>query len=1074
MSRYLGPKIDLENLKKSVALVPVPKSKTALQASDGYVPVKLLAQAMTKQNNASQMQRRRFGRAISLDVIETALANASRGCMRMITDLARETIDTDPHLASVLAKRFGSVSCIPFELHPAQGIDLDKEKAMFYATVVREQINNLRNFSDTISRSAWALFDGRMAQELKWTNIDGPTHKKFGKVTMGVQGIDWIHPRRLSFGPHRELRITDDSQTVGGNFPAIGLSLDEDDLKENGLWRKFMQWTPQLFGEYAEREGLAPRCMYWSFFKRYSARDRMILLELFGKPWRILNVPEDSTASEEDLEAADEVIDALGSSFSARLPKGTNLDVQQPGRTAGQVHQEVIEESDKQISKLVLGQTGTTDAVPAGINNPQARVMQDEQQMILQHDAKGINEVFNYYLCDAIIEVNFGVEELKYSPKFVLRSDLPVDRNAEMTRLSSALEVGLSIVLDDAYKLAGFRKPEENEAILKKDQPPTPPLSPVPPPPRPVIIYPEGESPAVGEQQPIAETADTGPGAFDGDRGQVGSADVSKYITVNEARASQNLPPLSLPDGSPDPDGDLTMMEFEEKRSGKKKEVPAPSPSPAPAEPEEEQPEDTEEPEEDEDAEGEEEMEEEEESEEEEEEEVGLSKITAPNIGIKPKGKPGEWEIQSLIFNKDNFTEDEAKSWISDHDDYKNHGVDETESSYRFRQCDPQWFSEMRIIKITDGVSAVYGKISSKKSAATPVSDETQFVQTLAAAFHSDEIVCKLVADRAQLVFEPKIDVTAIKDHKQPSTALGSPEDVIEKGVRQLSNATKNWAKEYESAVRGLANPIEIYRALNRVYDNLELQEYGRTLERQLVHSAMLGVLDDAYEIGQLDEKLNKTEMSIHLAKPYSQQAFDAAIKIFKNKNVVTKASFNEMSAAAKIKAFTAAGINSTRMLQVIHDELAKQVASGADLTRFAKFMEERLKSAGMIASIDPSSHVLTASHIETVFRTNVLGAYNAGRQKHMTQPEVLKARPIWEFRAVQEPTRTRATHLAVHGKKLFANDPFWKTAYPPYGFNCRCRVVSKPASEFNQVIPGTMITGLPDPGFTSGTPNLL
>ena len=70
-------------------------------------------------------------------------------------------------------------------------------------------------------------------------------------------------------------------------------------------------------------------------------------------------------------------------------------------------------------------------------------------------------------------------------------------------------------------------------------------------------------------------------------------------------------------------------------------------------------------------------------------------------------------EIQSLIFNKDDFkTGAAATKWALDHE-FKADKVDETESSYRLRQRDPDDFvsTSFRTIEIDDGVSAVIGRL---------------------------------------------------------------------------------------------------------------------------------------------------------------------------------------------------------------------------------------------------------------------------------------------------------------------------------------------------------------------------
>jgi hypothetical protein len=88
--------------------------------------------------------------------------------------------------------------------------------------------------------------------------------------------------------------------------------------------------------------------------------------------------------------------------------------------------------------------------------------------------------------------------------------------------------------------------------------------------------------------------------------------------------------------------------------------------------------------------------------------------------GGKPDKEPGKWSIQSVIFDKDKFSLEHAKTWVKDHDGYEDHGHDEKDKTYRFRQFDPGAFDSdsFRTISITDGVSAVYGKVAAKDAEA--------------------------------------------------------------------------------------------------------------------------------------------------------------------------------------------------------------------------------------------------------------------------------------------------------------------------------------------------------------------
>jgi len=65
--------------------------------------------------------------------------------------------------------------------------------------------------------------------------------------------------------------------------------------------------------------------------------------------------------------------------------------------------------------------------------------------------------------------------------------------------------------------------------------------------------------------------------------------------------------------------------------------------------------------------------------------------------------------VQSIIFDKDKFSETEARAWLK-RNGFSQPKVDETENSLRFRQTDPGRYRTMRTITMTEGVKAVVGK----------------------------------------------------------------------------------------------------------------------------------------------------------------------------------------------------------------------------------------------------------------------------------------------------------------------------------------------------------------------------
>jgi len=74
------------------------------------------------------------------------------------------------------------------------------------------------------------------------------------------------------------------------------------------------------------------------------------------------------------------------------------------------------------------------------------------------------------------------------------------------------------------------------------------------------------------------------------------------------------------------------------------------------------------------------------------------------------------------------------------------------------------------------------------------------------------------------------------------------------------------------------------------------------------------------------------------------------------------------------------------------------------------------------------------------IYQTNLRTAYQAGRYKQMTDPEVLAARPLWQY-FHGGSMNPRPDHLSWDGKILRHDDPWWDTHYPPNGWGCTCTV---------------------------------
>lgn len=298
----------------------------------------------------------------------------------------------------------------------------------------------------------------------------------------------------------------------------------------------------------------------------------------------------------------------------------------------------------------------------------------------------------------------------------------------------------------------------------------------------------------------------------------------------------------------------------------------------------------------------------------------------------------------------------------------------------------------------------------------------------------------------------------------QPSSANGSPEILVEKGVRDGARYTSRWADAMLEDADG-DDPAKVYRRLQRAADAIDLEPFARAFERQILRSLMLGGLDADHEMTN-EVVIAPTKFERYTFAPggiadFTTTPFVEALRAFLGKKVVTRRTFDRMAAAAKKKAFTVAGLARRDMLTTAHAELASAIEAGDDLRNFSKALSARFDSAGWTR--------LNPSHVETVFRNGVMGAYSDGRKAQMTQPAVLAARPYWQILGVDD-ARTRPAHRKAHGKVLPASDPFFTRAGPPFGHNCRDRVVSRSAQDLKRLgltpTIGAALQGLPDEGW--------
>jgi SPP1 gp7 family putative phage head morphogenesis protein len=131
-------------------------------------------------------------------------------------------------------------------------------------------------------------------------------------------------------------------------------------------------------------------------------------------------------------------------------------------------------------------------------------------------------------------------------------------------------------------------------------------------------------------------------------------------------------------------------------------------------------------------------------------------------------------------------------------------------------------------------------------------------------------------------------------------------------------------------------------------------------------------------------------------------------------------------------RAFTVARVAKADLLQAIRDRIVRALADGTPIAEFTRSM----LSTATPEDLGEETKRDLARRIRTIFRTNSQSALMVGRYHRIK--EVSNDRPWWQYVAVMD-SRTRPEHARLNGKVFRHDDPFWRSFWPPNGYNCRC-----------------------------------
>jgi phage gp29-like protein len=367
--------------------------------------------------------------------LASILQSADQGNLRDYLTLAEEMEEREPHYTSVLGTRKRALSLIDPIVEA--GGDSARDREIFDAVM---DLIGQPVFADLIEHLVDAFGKGYAVSEIMWE-------------TSAKQWLPYDYrerdPRFFTFMQidRHVMRLASLTDPINGDqMPPF----------------KFVRHVPRLKSGIPARGGLAKPAA-WSFvFKSYTIKDWVAFCEVYGMPIRIGKYG--AMATPEDRAQLLNAVRNIGSDAAAIIPATMEIELVETGKGGGSgatVFSGFTDYIDKQMSKLVLGQTMTTDH---GGSLAQAKVHENVRHDIMFADARQLQKTINRDLIIPFVQLNYGPQK-KY-PTFTLPVAKPEDLTALAGNVKTLVSVGVRISESDVRDRFGFNEPEEGETVL--------------------------------------------------------------------------------------------------------------------------------------------------------------------------------------------------------------------------------------------------------------------------------------------------------------------------------------------------------------------------------------------------------------------------------------------------------------------------------------------------------------------------------------------------------------------------------------------------------------------------------
>lgn len=178
-------------------------------------------------------------------------------------------------------------------------------------------------------------------------------------------------------------------------------------------------------------------------------------------------------------------------------------------------------------------------------------------------------------------------------------------------------------------------------------------------------------------------------------------------------------------------------------------------------------------------------------------------------------------------------------------------------------------------------------------------------------------------------------------------------------------------------------------------------------------------------------------------------QQFKEQVDFFRQKLNLPTERYDDILKSAHDKAVVVAGAVKADLLADFNSAIDQAISQGKGIKWFKNEFENIVQKHGWEGWTGSDTLPGRDWRARVIYNTNIQTSYNAGRYAQLTDPDLLKSRPYWEYLHDDRVAHPRPIHESWNHTVLRYDDSWWQTHFTPNGWGCHCRVTAVRASRY-------------------------